>query len=190
MKTMDIVNKLREEKDEIKINEIIKKIKKEEQIASVLSTLQLDDRLAIKIINQAINEKNVWKIVRELRGRDSVIEMIENYKKDDINEAVRKLSKRAIYKEIRGVCNKKTISFLIEQRKEDVKKVLKFVILEPEFLLRNASTDEFAHIIWEVKEKQITRNLKRLSKEYMFSFLSSKYIKTSLKYEIVKKLPF
>ena len=31
MKTMDIVNKLREEKDEIKINEIIKKIKKEEQ---------------------------------------------------------------------------------------------------------------------------------------------------------------
>ena len=67
MKTMDIVNKLREEKDEIKINEIIKKIKKEEQIASVLSTLQLDDRLAIKIINQAINEKNVWKIVRELR---------------------------------------------------------------------------------------------------------------------------
>lgn len=187
MKTMDIVNKLREEKDEIKINEIIKKIKKEEQIASVLSTLQLDDRLAVKIINQAINEKNVWKIVRELRGRDSVIEMIENYKKEEINEAVRKLSKQAIYKEIRGVCNKKTISFLIEQRKEDVKKVLKFVILEPEFLLRNASTYEFAHIIWEVKEKQITRNLKRLSKEYMFSFLSSKYIKTSLKYEIVKR---
>ena len=73
------------------------------------------------------------------------------------------------------------------KRKEELKKVLKFVILEPEFLLRNASTDEFAHIIWEVKEKQITRNLKRLGKEYMFSFLSSKYIKTSLKYEIVKR---
>lgn len=32
MKTMDIVNKLREEKDEIKINEIIKKIKKKNKL--------------------------------------------------------------------------------------------------------------------------------------------------------------
>lgn len=186
MLTMTIINKLKEEKDEIKIKKIIKKIKSKEQIACILDYLPTNDEIAIKIIKQTINEKNIWKIIQEVDKKISVLEMLESYKKEELNKAIKKLSKYEIYKQIRNNCNEKIISNLIEQRIDDVKKIVKFIHFFPHYLYICASTDEYAQMIWEIKEKQITQKLMKLNKANILDFLASSRIKTSLKYEIMK----